>query len=233
MALSSDCSSSEWCIKEKNEMRKQFFLIIETQATIDGTVADFGAIVCDKQGRIYAECAVLIAGEFLHKSLFYDKKATGFWSLEECDSRQQLYNKMLGVGNRMLGSATGVSRWLTRAYAKYNAELTAFNLSNELGRLKRTGIDVSEFSERFCLQDAAEALFAQSKKYKVFIQSKSLGTPVQEGNLHTMASFVSGKVLPPESNTALEDVKFYALPIFTAIVNRRNWHEKITGHCGS
>lgn len=214
-------------------MRKQFFLIIETQATVDDTAADFGAIVCDKAGKIYAECAVLVAEQFEVKSLFYDEKATGFWSLEGRDSRQQLYKEMLGVEDRMLASAAALDRWLTRIYAKYNAELIAFNLSNELDRLKRTGIDVNEFSERFCLRDAAEAHFAQSKKYKVFIQSKSLGTPVQESNLHTMASFVSGKVLPPEPNTALEDVKFYALPILTAIVNRRNWREKITEHIGS
>lgn len=206
-------------------MRKQFFLIIETQATIDGTVTDFGAIVCDKQGRIYAECAVLIADEFLYKSLFYDEKATGFWSLEGRDSRQQLYKEMLGVGNRMLASAAGLNRWLERAFAKYKPDLTTFNLIYELDRLKKTGIDVSVFARRFSLRDAAEAHFAQSKKYKAFIENKSLGNPVQESELHTMASFASGEMLPPEPNTALEDTKLYALPILTAIVKLKNWQK--------
>lgn len=206
-------------------MRKQFFLIIGTQDTIDGTVADFGAIVCDKQGRIYSECAVLVNGEFGAKSLFYDVNATGIWGLEGRDSRQQHYQEMLKTGHRMLVSTAGLNRWIDRATAKYNPDLTAFNLACKLDGLEKTGIDVNGFARRFSLRAAAEAHFSQSKKYKAFIENQSLGNPAQESKLHTMASFASGEMLPQESSTALEDIKFYALPILLAIVKLKNWQK--------
>ena len=206
---------------------KQFFLIIETQVTIDGAVADFGAIVCDKVGRIYAECAVLVADEFGVKSLFYDEKATGVWSLEGRNGRQQHYKEMLKTGNRMLVSTTALNRWLERVFTKYAPCLTAFNLTCELDGLKKTEIDVSKFTRRFSLRDAAKAHFAQSKKYKAFIEDKS-----QEDELHTMASFATGVMLPPVSNTALEDVKSFALPILTAIVKLKNWREIVKNSGG-
>lgn len=209
-------------------MRKQFFLIIETQSTIDDTAADFGAIVCDKAGNIYAECAVLVADEFEVRSLFYDEKAAGTWSLEGRDRRQQRYKEMLEVGERMLFSAVALNRWLGRVFAKYDPDLTAFILAYELDRLKKTGIDVSKFTRRFSLRDAAEVHFVRSKKYKTFIEDESLGNLAQESELHTMASFASGEMLPSEPNTALEDLKFYALPILTAIVKLKNW-QKIVG----
>lgn len=208
-------------------MRNQFFLIIETQATIDGTVADFGAIVCDKAGKIYDECAVLVADEFKVKNLFHDEKAAGTWSLEGCDSRQQRYKEMLKVGERMLASAVALDRWLGRIFAKYAPDLIAFDLACELDRLKKTGIGVSVFARQFSLRDAAEAHFAQSEKYKAFVEDKSPGNMTQENRLHAMASFVSGKMLPPMPNTAIEDVKFYALPILTAIVRLKGWQELV------
>lgn len=208
-------------------MRDQFFLIIETQATIDGTVADFGAIVCDKAGMIHQECAVLVADEFEVKSLLHDEKAAGMWSLEGCDSRQRRYKEMLKIGERMLVSAVALNRWLGRIFAKYAPDLVAFDLACELDRLRETGVDVSVFARRFSLRDAAEAHFAQSEKYKAFVEDKSTGNMTQESRLHAMASFVSGKMLPPVPNTAIEDVKFYALPILTAIVELKDWQKLV------
>lgn len=212
-------------------MRDQFFLIIETQATIDGTVADFGAIVCDKAGKIHQECAVLVADEFEMKSPLHDEKAAGTWSLEGRDIRQQRYKEKLKAGERMLASAVALNRWLGLTFAKYAPDLIAFDLACELDRLKKTGIYVSVFARRFSLRDAAEAHFAQSEKYKAFAEDKSPNNITQESKLHTMASFVSDKMLPPVPNTAIEDVKFYALPILTAIVKLKDW-QNLVEYCG-
>ena len=74
--------------------KKQFFLIVDTETTIEDTVADFGAIVCDKQGAIFAECAVLVAGEYGTKKLFHDKNANDIWGYAGLKKRENNYKNM-------------------------------------------------------------------------------------------------------------------------------------------
>ncbi len=42
--------------------KKQFFLILDTETTIENTVADIGIVIADRQGNIHKEMAVLIKG---------------------------------------------------------------------------------------------------------------------------------------------------------------------------
>ena len=51
--------------------KKQFFLIIDTETTQCDNVADFGAVVCDRQGNIFEHCAVLV-NDFKNEQLFHN-----------------------------------------------------------------------------------------------------------------------------------------------------------------
>ena len=40
--------------------KKQYFCILDTETTMGDTVADFAMIICDREGNIYNQCAVII-----------------------------------------------------------------------------------------------------------------------------------------------------------------------------
>jgi len=40
-------------------MKKDYYLIIDTETTMNDKVADFGAVVIDRQGNIQTQCGVL------------------------------------------------------------------------------------------------------------------------------------------------------------------------------
>lgn len=217
--------------------KKSFFLIIDTETTIDNTVYDFGAIVCDREGNIHHECAVIIAEE-MSKTLFFDAKSSEeIWTIRGLEKRTANYKAMLDTGTRMAASKNAVNRWLEKVAAKYNPELTAYNLAFDLDKLQNTGIDVSMFDKRFCLWYAAAGNFANSKSYRQFILANHLfNSPTRLGNMsyktnaEVMASFLAGEMLPAEPHTALEDAKFYELPILVSLLKKRNWREKAKGY---
>lgn len=209
--------------------KKQFFLIADTETTQDNLVADFGAVICDRQGRIYGQCSVLIAGIFNDPKkhpLFFDSSqpSTALWSKAGADKRYAKYMKMLKEGSRMLASVTAVNRWLERVMGKYNPILTAYNLPFDASKCKNTGIDLTIFNERFCLWAAAYTKWAKTRNYKNFIlQVHGFNTPTDLGNMtyqtnaEIMTRFITGNPdLPDEPHTALEDVIDYELPILTA-----------------
>ena len=45
-------------------MKKDYYLIIDTETTINDKVADFGAVICDRKGNIADQCGVLVSGVF-------------------------------------------------------------------------------------------------------------------------------------------------------------------------
>ena len=81
---------------------KQYFLIVDTETSISDKVVDFGAVICDRQGNIFSQCAVLVNTVFGVDSLFYDKAASGIWSIKSVKRRMDNYNDMLNTGSRML-----------------------------------------------------------------------------------------------------------------------------------
>lgn len=213
--------------------KKQFFLIVDTETTITDKVADFGAIIVDKQGNIFNECAVLTAGIFGVDKLFYDKNSPNVWGLQGLARRQANYEKMLEEGTRTLASIAAINRWLERANIKYNPILTAYNLAFDLGKCANTGIDLNLLDNRFCLWHSAAAHFAESKEYKQFVLDNHLfNPPTTKGNMtyktnaEVVAAFVQGGAIIDEPHTALEDAKFFELPILKAIVKRKKWREK-------
>ena len=216
--------------------KKQFFIIIDTETTIDNTVADFGAVIVDRKGEIFNECSILVKGEFDSKELFYDVNSKDeIWTKRGLEKRLKNYTNMLNAGQRMIASVNAINRWLDKAMVKYNPELTAYNLPFDLDKCQNTGIDLSMFTSRFCLWQMAIGHFAKTKDFRKFVlanhlfnSATQLGNMTYKTNAEVMASFVSGQMLPPEPHTALEDIKFYELPILKAIIKKDKWREKAT-----
>lgn len=216
-----------------NMAKKQFFLIVDTETTIADHVADFGAVICDKQGNIFQECGVLIAEFYNTEKLFHDAKANDIWGYAGLHKREENYRLMLEQGSRMLASVAAINRWLERAKAKYSPELTAYNLAFDLGKCANSGIDLSMFEGRFCLWHSAAAHFADTKAYKQFIMDNhAFNAPTEYANMsyktnaEVMSAFVQGGAVIKEPHTALEDAKLFELPILKAIVKRKKWREK-------
>lgn len=213
--------------------KKQYFLIVDTETTICDHVADIGCIIVDKQGKIHAEMGVLVAEFYNTEKLFHDKNACDIWGFAGLHRREENYKAMLTSGARMLASVNAVNRWLERAKAKYNPELTAYNLAFDLDKCAKSGIDLAIFEKRFCLWHSAAAHFAETKAYKQFImQGHLFNSPTKLGNMsfktnaECMAAFVQGGAFIEEPHTALEDAKFFELPILQAILKKPKWREK-------
>jgi len=210
--------------------KKQYFLIVDVETTQDNLVADFGAVVCDRQGRIYAQCGVLVARIFGTKKhpLFFDSSAppTALWSRKGADKRLAKYAKMLDEGSRMLASVAAINRWLERVRGKYNPILTAYNLPFDTNKCDNTKIDLTIFRERFCLWSAAYTKWAKTRSFKNFVLiTHAFNTPTDLGNMtyktnaEIMTRFITGNPdLEDEPHTALEDVIYYELPILQAFL---------------
>jgi len=212
---------------------KQFFLLIDTETTMCGRVADFGAIVCDRKGRVVNQCAVLTGGVFDQRDkypLFYSDKAGELWAKKSLDRRYSAYHAMLDSGARMMASPNAINSWLGKAAVMYRPVLTAYNLSFDIGKCANTGIDLSYFDRRFCLFHAASTEWGQTKAYrKMVLETLAFNPPTKHGNMsyktnaETMARFCTGRPdLPNEPHTALEDVIHYELPILRKLLRKRS-----------
>lgn len=214
--------------------KKQFFLIVDTETTMENTVADFGAIICDREGKIYNQCAVLVAGHYGHFELFHDKKANDIWGYGGLEKRKAEYVKMLESGVRMLASVNAINKWLTLAVGKYNPQLTAYNLAFDKDKCAKTGIDLTQFSAEFCLWQAAVGNICNTKKYRQFVlENHGFNKPTEFGNMtmqtnaEMVCGFVKGEFVK-EPHTALEDARDFELPILAEILKKKGWKEKIT-----
>lgn len=210
--------------------KRQYFLIVDTETTQDNLVADFGAVICDRNGKIYNQCAVMVDGIFTDKEnhpLFHDFGDTNtIWSKKALPKRYEKYNNMVKNGRRMIASVTAINRWLSQAQGKYNPMLTAYNLPFDTNKCDNTGIDLTVFSERFCLWSAAYTKWAKSKNYLRFVlNNHAFNPPTEKGNMtfqtnaEIMTRFVlNNPELADEPHTALEDIIYYELEIFKALM---------------
>ena len=213
--------------------KKQYFMIVDTETTCADTVADFAAVVVDRQGIIHAQCAVIIQAEF-EKGLFFDAKASGHWSKENAKVKADNYLKMLAEGSRMASSVNAVNRWLEKANAKFNPILTAYNLPFDQAKSANTGIDLTIFADRFCLWQAAVGNICKSKAYRAFVLENHLfNAPTEKGNMtfqtnaEAVAGFLNNQMVS-EPHTALEDAVYFELPILKSLISKKNWREKCT-----
>lgn len=214
--------------------KKQYFLIIDTETTITDKVADFGAVICDRNGVIVNQCAVMVNGVFGVDELFYDRNADGIWSRASIDRRMGKYNSMLETGARMLASVNAVNRWLEKVNAKYTPNLTAYNIAFDNGKCANTGIDLNMFADRFCLWAAAVGNICNTKAYRQFVLDNHLfNARTKHGNMtfSTTAEAVTGFLtgtMTDEPHTSMEDIIGYELPTLVHILKKKGWKEKIT-----
>ena len=216
--------------------RKQFFCIVDTETTINDTVADFAAVVVDREGKIFAQCAVLVRGHYGDMKLFHDKNASDIWGFAGLQKREAQYIAMLDSGVRMLASVNAINKWLNQAIGKYNPILTAYNLAFDESKCRNTGIDLSGFSDRFCLWQGAVGNICKSKPYRQFCLDYHLfNAPTQFGNMtfktnaEAVCGFINGE-FKPEPHTALEDARDFELPILTHVIKRRGWRDNIQAY---
>lgn len=214
--------------------KKQFFLIVDTETTMQNTVADFGAVVCDRQGKIFTQCAVLVNGHYGNYELFHDKHANDIWGYGGLEKRKLAYTQMLDSGSRMLASVSAINRWLQQAIGKYNPELTAYNLAFDKDKCQNTEIDLQGFSNSFCLWQAAVGNLCDTRDYRQFVlDNHGFNTPTGHGNMsmkttaEMVAGFIGGE-FKIEPHTALEDARDFELPILVEILKKKKWKEKIT-----
>jgi hypothetical protein len=213
--------------------KKQYFCIIDTETTITDKVVDFAAVICDRKGTIFAQCAVMVQNVFGVDDLFYDRNNSGIWSQASISKRMDNYHNMLNTGSRMMASVNAINRWLEKAAAKYNPELTAYNLPFDNSKCANTGIDLNMFSNRFCLWAASVGNICNTKAYKQFIlQNHLFNTPTDKGNMtfsttaEAVTGFLSGQYTA-EPHTSLEDIIGYELPTLVHLNKKRGWREKI------
>lgn len=214
--------------------KKQFFAICDTETTMENTVADFAIIIVDREGKIYNQCAVMVKDHYGKFELFHDKAANDIWGYAGLERRKAAYVEMLNSGKRMLASVNAVNKWIDQAIGKYNPALTAYNLAFDADKCEKTGIDLTGFSSRFCLWQAAVGNICETKKYRQFVlDNHGFNKPTEQGNmtLKTNAEIVCGFItgeLKDEPHTSLEDARDFELPILTEILKKKQWREKIT-----
>lgn len=220
--------------------KKKYFVTIDTETTQTGNVADIGIVVSDKQGAIHFESGILIGDFFSDKEnhplfhIYGDKNDV--FSKESLPARYAAYEQMLQDGRRVLASVGAVNRLLSKIAARYNPVMTAYNIAFDLDKMNNSGIIADDlFPERFCLWHAATQKWANTRAYKQFaLENHFFGNRTKTGhmgiktNADVMAKFLLGIGLPDEPHTALEDAKFYELPILTALVKNSTPKEYMT-----
>jgi hypothetical protein len=216
--------------------KKQFFAVVDVETTMSQKVADFGMVICDREGVIYSQCAVLIRDIFGVDSLFFNSESGPMWTKASIDRRMGVYNDMLSSGSRMLASVGAVNSWISKAIGKYNPTLTAYNLPFDTSKCANTLIDLNGFSDRFCLWAAASGNICQTKAYKQFVLENHLfNTPTEYRNMtyktdaESVTGFLSGQ-LTAEPHTSIEDIIGYEIPTLVHILKKRKWKENMLAY---
>jgi len=224
-----------WVLSTKGQAmaRKQFFAILDTETTINDTVADFAIVICDREGNIYNQCSVLVHGHYDAMELFHDKNTNDIWGYAGLQKRKAQYSAMLDSGVRMLASVNAINRWINQAIGKYNPTLTAYNLAFDLSKCANTGIDLSVFNNKFCLWQAAVGNICHTKKFRQFaLDNHQFNPATKHGNMtfktnaEVVCGFLNNNIID-EPHTALEDARDFELPILVNILKKRDWQNKI------
>ena len=206
---------------------RHYYLIVDTETTKRGTVADFGAVIVTKQGEIVEQFGAMVLGHFGKLPLFSDPSADpdAFWSEQSAYRRAKNYDDMLESGERSISSPALINQWLAGIKARYNPTLTAYNLAFDLGKCRNTRINLGIFGSRFCLMKAAKRKIGVLASYQDFCKARGLLTAKLRKPSMTadaMAKYIadteySGS-LADEPHTALEDARDYEAMILTYIL---------------
>ena len=202
---------------------RHFYLIVDTETTQRGTVADFGAVLITKQGEIVERFGAMVLNHFGSLPLFADATApdSALWSEQSAKRREKNYYSMLESGERSISSVGLINQWLSGINARYAPVLTAYNIAFDLGKCRNTRIDLGIFAQSFCLMKAAKRQIGTLAEYHNFcIVNDFLTAKLRKPSMtaDTMAKFIFGLSLADEPHTALEDAQFYEAPILTKIL---------------
>ena len=202
---------------------RHYYLIVDTETTQRGTVADFGAVLITKQGEIIERFGAMVLNHFGSLPLFSDPTApdSALWSEQSAKRREKDYYSMLDTGERSISSVGLINQWLAGINARYAPVLTAYNIAFDLGKCRNTRIDLGIFAQSFCLMKAAKRQIGTLAEYHEFCNANGLLTAKLRNpsmTADTMAKFIFGTSLEDEPHTALEDAQFYEAPILTKIL---------------
>ena len=86
-------------------MSKHYYIIVDTETTKKQTVADFGAVVVDRQGRVVERLGAMVTGHFGKFDLFSDPTAPtdSLWSKQSAKRRAKDYYRHDGKRLAYLG----------------------------------------------------------------------------------------------------------------------------------
>ena len=205
------------------DKRKSFYLIVDTETTINRHVFDFGAAIVDRKGKIYQQIAVVV-NDFKSEEFFHDKGNTGFFALKNLRERHEKYNQMLENGDRVLASVLAINKWLIQAKELYGDKIhmTAYNINFDINVCHNSGINLSIFPHTFCLWNVSCKFFAKRKAYSKFcIKNKYFTEKLNmKTNAEVMSHYLTGRNLV-EPHTALEDVLYFELPILLQCLRQK------------
>ena len=202
---------------------RHYYLIVDTETTQRGTVADFGAVLITKQGEVVERFGAMVLNHFGSLPLFADPTApdSALWSEQSAKRREKDYYSMLDSGERSISSVGLINQWLAGINARYAPVLTAYNIAFDLGKCRNTRIDLGIFGQSFCLMKAAKRQIGTLAEYHDFCHDNrflTLALRKPSMTADTMAKFILGVSLEDEPHTALEDAQFYEAPILTKIL---------------
>lgn len=203
--------------------KKHYYLVVDTETTQKQTVADFGAVIINKQGQIIDQFGAMVLNHFGKIPLFSDPSApdAALWSEQSAQRREKNYYAMLDTGERSVSSIGLINQWLAAINARYNPVLTAYNISFDLGKCSNTHINLGMFNQRFCLMKAAKRKIGVLAEYQAFCIEHGLLTAKgrkPQMTADAMAKFILGIDLEDEPHCALEDARDYECPILTHIL---------------
>jgi len=201
-------------------MKKKFYIIVDTETTERGNVADFGAVVCDKRGNIVKKIGVLTP-YFQKEKLFYNRDS-GFFGIKNLNIRTEKYRAMVKDRKRTLATIRGGNAWLEKVAEMYSPTLTAYNLPFDKGACKKSGI-VLPFENEFCLWKEAARIFGKRVTYiNHVLEHKAISEKLNiKTNADIMSKYLSVETLNDEPHTALEDILFHELVIFKEIMRQK------------
>ena len=178
---------------------KQFHTIVDCETTNDNLVADFGAVVVDRNGKVWAEFGALLDDSNFHFALGSKKKV------------QEKYNRLMELGYRCDANVAYINNWLGFVRETFNPTLTAYNIGFDMGKCRNTGINLDQFKDRFCLMKLAKSVIVETPEYQAWAYAENMLTPSlgkPSAKADAVAKYLD-PTLPDEPHTALEDARDY------------------------
>ena len=178
---------------------KQFHTIVDCETTNDNLVADFGAVVVDRNGKVWAEFGALLDDSNFHFALGSKIKV------------QEKYNRLMELGYRCDANVAYINNWLGFVRETFNPTLTAYNIGFDMGKCRNTGINLDQFKDRFCLMKLAKSVIVETPEYQAWAYAENMLTPSlgkPSAKADAVAKYLD-PTLPDEPHTALEDARDY------------------------